>query len=90
MLYTWLWHQNEQAGKPHLSGIYPLGNFKSDLLIAQWNGATVLPTNHLSSFEKILQELISDILNPEIPFIANTDSKSCAYCPFAETCKRSS
>ena len=90
MLYTWLWHQNEQAGKPHLSGIYPLGNFKSDLLIAQWNGATVLSTNHLSSFEKILQELISDILNPEIPFIANTDSKSCAYCPFAETCKRSS
>ena len=88
MLYTWLWHHTEQAGMPHFSGIYPLGNFQSNIIIAQWEGESNISPERLISFEKILQELISDILNPDLPFVANQNSKSCAYCPFAEICQR--
>ena len=87
MVYTWLAHHGGHVHAPYLSGIYPLGHLKSNLLVAQWENSTILSPEHLQSFEKILHELLSDILNPDIPFIANIDSKSCAYCPFAETCQ---
>ena len=41
------------------------------------------------AFENILCELVSEITNPEIPFTANLNNKSCTYCPFAETCLHS-
>ena len=87
MVYTWLAHHGGHVHAPYLSGIYPLGHLKSNLLVAQWENSTILSPEHLQSFEKILHELLSDILNPDIPFIANIDSKLCAYCPFAETCQ---
>jgi CRISPR/Cas system-associated exonuclease Cas4 (RecB family) len=90
MIYTWLAHHVGQVGEHYLSGIYPLGHLQSELLVAQWEGSTVLTPKHLQSFEKILHELITDIFNPDIPFIANPESKSCAHCPFAEICRRGS
>ena len=89
MIYTWLWQQTKQSDEPHLSGIYPLGHLKSDLLVAQWEGSTILSAEHLVAFENILCELVSEIMNPEIPFTANLNNKSCTYCPFAETCLHS-
>lgn len=89
MVYTWLSYQSGLVDETYLSGIYPLGHLQSDLLVAQWEGASILSPNHLLSFENILRELLSDILNPIIPFLANCKSKSCGYCPFAETCHRS-
>ena len=90
MGYTWLADQSREVSEPYLSGIYPLGHLQSNLIVAQWEGATIMSPEHLMAFEKILHELISDIFNPEIPFIANPESKSCAYCPFAEICQRGS
>jgi ATP-dependent exoDNAse (exonuclease V) beta subunit len=89
MIYTWLWQQTKQFGNQHLSGIYPLGHLKSDLLVAQWEGSTILSPEHLVAFKSILHELVSEIMNPNIPFTANPNNKSCAYCPFAETCQHS-
>ena len=90
MLYTWLWQHTKQSTEPHLSGIYPLGNFKANLIVAQWETSTVLTPSHLQTFESVLQQLIADILDPDIPFIANPKSKSCSYCPFAENCLKDS
>ena len=87
MVYTWLSHYTLPSDETYLSGIYPLGHLQSDLLVAKWEGSTLLTPTHLTSFETLLQQLISDILNPDIPFIANCESKSCVYCPFAETCR---
>lgn len=87
MVYTWLSHYTLKADETYLSGIYPLGHLQSKLLVAQWEGSTLLSPNHLSSFEELLQQLISDILNPAIPFLANYESSTCAYCPFSEICQ---
>ncbi len=88
MVYTWLAHHSGQVDEPYLSGIYPLRHLQSELMVTQWEGATVLSPEHLLAFEAMLHELISDIFNPDIPFIANPESKSCAHCPFAEICQR--
>ena len=88
MIYTWLTYHNGQLTEPYLSGIYPLGHLKSDLLVAQWGSTTILTPEQLTMFEAMLEELLSDILNPDMPFTANPDSKACSYCPFAETCRR--
>ena len=90
MLYTWLWHHTEQSAEPHISGIYPLGNFQSDFLVAQWADNTLLHDTQILQFENTLQQLLSDILNPDIPFSANYGCRLCAYCPFAEKCQRAS
>jgi CRISPR/Cas system-associated exonuclease Cas4 (RecB family) len=86
MLYTWLFHYEKQSPIQHRAGIIPLSHLHSKILLAEWEGADYMTENHLSTFEEILKEIVSDILNPQIPFIANTDSKMCSYCPFAETC----
>jgi CRISPR/Cas system-associated exonuclease Cas4 (RecB family) len=86
MLYTWLFHYEKQSPIQHRAGIIPLSHLHSKILLAEWEEADYMTENHLSTFEEILKEIVSDILNPQIPFIANTDSKMCSYCPFAETC----
>lgn len=88
MLYTWLFHYSKPSNKPHIAGIQPLKNLQQPFMAASWEGSEQLTPEHLAAFEKMLQELIADILNPEIPFIANPGCQSCKYCPFAEICQR--
>ena len=88
MIYTWLAYHCGQAKEPYLSGIQHLGHLQSELMVAQWEGSTILSPEHIQSFEKLLSELMSDIFNPDLPFIANYDDKKCKYCPFAEICQR--
>ena len=88
LVYTWLFHHNSQSNEPHIAGIQPLGHFQFDFLSAQWENSHFLTPAHLESFEAMLQELLSHLLNPDIPFLPNNESKMCDYCPFAETCNR--
>lgn len=86
VLYTWLLHYNKQGSGHHQAGIVPLSHLDSKILLADWEGSNYMTDDHLTTFEGILREIVSDILNPKIPFVAKTDSQACAYCPFAETC----
>lgn len=88
MVYTWLAHQCGEAREPYLSGIQPLRYLQSNLIEAQWEDSTILSPEHIQLFEKTLSELLSDILNPDIPFLANYEKKQCQYCPFVEICKK--
>ena len=88
LLYTWLFHHTSHSREPHIAGIQPLGHLQSDFLSAQWEESPFLTPAHLIAFESMLQELLSHLLNPDIPFLPNYDSKMCSYCPFAETCSR--
>lgn len=87
MLYTWLFNSHKQTTTPHQAGIIPLSHLDSRVLMAEWGDTQYMTEQHLAIFEEMIREIISDILNPEIPFIPNPNSKMCAYCPFAETCK---
>jgi len=86
LLYTWLFHYDKQGDFQHQAGIIPLSHLDSKVLLAEWEGTNYMTEKHLETFEEILKEIISDLLNPDIPFIANPNSKMCAYCPFTETC----
>ncbi len=86
LLYTWLFHYKKKGDTQHQAGIIPLSHLNSEILLAEWEGANYMDERHLADFEKMLKEVVSEILNPNIPFLANPDSKMCGYCPFAETC----
>lgn len=86
MTYSWLYDKTKESSQPLLPGILPLQRLNAQLLPVTWGKA--LPTKeHLAKFEVALKNVVSDILNPAIPFFANHDSSLCKYCPFAETCK---
>lgn len=87
MLYTWLYGHNKQSDAPHQAGIIPLGRLNAEVFFAEWDGASVMTPSHLTAFEDILKEVVSEILNPNIPFYAKPKNETCAYCPFADTCR---
>lgn len=90
MLYAWIYYRKENPTLPLQSGIFPLRNLGSKLLHVSWDGADIVTPKHVETFETQLQQLVGDLLNPKIPFIAKPKSKLCKVCPFAETCKQSS
>jgi ATP-dependent helicase/DNAse subunit B len=86
MTYEWLFHYNHTGSEPHISGIFPLRHLNSQLLTATWEGSDIITPAHLDSFEALLCQLASDLLNPAIPLLPNPGNKMCPYCPFSEIC----
>ena len=41
-----------------------------------------------AEFRPRLNEMISEIFDPAVPFDRAEDPKSCAFCPFLELCDR--
>jgi PD-(D/E)XK nuclease superfamily protein len=39
-------------------------------------------------FNKNLNELVSDVFNPEISFTQTEETKNCEYCAFSKICHR--
>lgn len=70
------------------AGIVPLGHLSSDIMMIQWKKCYDIDSEWLSRFEGILKTLIEELMNPDIPFAANANSKSCAYCAFHDICCR--
>lgn len=42
-------------------------------------------SNYLPDYEDILNELIKEIKNPEVPIVQTENPDSCTYCPFKQT-----
>ena len=87
MTYEWLYRNSQDSSQPHVSGIFPLGHLNSQLLTASWEGKEIITPQHLDTFDNMLHQLTTELLNPDIPFTANRNSKMCTYCPFSENCK---
>jgi len=43
--------------------------------------------DELAEFKEGLESIISEILNPQIPFVQTENLKSCDYCPFKQICR---
>ena len=86
MTYEWLFHHTHPGSQPHVSGIFPLRHLNSQLLTASWEGSDIITPQHLNTFDSMLRQLISELLNPDIPFSPNHDSILCTFCPFNEIC----
>ena len=87
MTYEWLYHHTCHGGQPHVSGIFPLRHLHSQLLTASWEGADVITSGHLATFEEMLKQIVSELLDPRVPFLPNYGCRLCQYCPFSEICK---
>lgn len=88
MVYAWLYRKKHPGNYPMRAGIVPLGHLSSDIMMIQWKKCYDIDSEWLSRFEGILKTLIEELMNPDIPFAANANSKSCAYCAFHDICCR--
>ena len=43
---------------------------------------------HSDRFNEMLNQTITEILSPEVPYVPTTDLQVCASCPFAPLCRR--
>lgn len=90
MLYAWAYSRKTSNTLLLQSGIFPLRHLGADLMPTSWGGASLISPEQINAFEILLKQLIQELLNPQVPFIAKHDSKLCQVCPFAETCQQSS
>ena len=86
MLYAWLYQQQEGAASACVSGIQPLGRLDSDLMVVSWGGEELLTRERLGHFKALLSQMVGDLMDAAIPFVASPSTETCRYCPFRETC----
>lgn len=89
MTYAWLFHRQHHYDKPFKSGIIPLRLLDTDFMPAYWCGNDLFSVDDIDRFQVLLQSLIEEIFNPDIPFAADPKDKkkTCQYCPFATSCR---
>lgn len=60
----------------------------AQLPLAEKSTSTSITTVSIDHFEKIVIQLLEQILNPELPFIQTKEIKNCQYCDFKSICKK--
>ena len=53
------------------------------------NSKSLITPKILQLFESHLIKLLSDIINPDLPFVQTDDEDHCRYCDYAAICKKS-
>lgn len=87
MIYSWLYHHSEHASGQHTAGIAPLGQLGAHIITATWGKQATITPELFSQFELIVEQLVGELLNPELPFTPTWDNSRCQYCPFADCCQ---
>lgn len=89
LTYAWLLSRDERfKGKPLHSGIFALKRSSTGLNKLEVNGEEVIDRKMLDSFEKVLHDLIADILDPTKKIEQTAETKVCGYCGYAGICGR--
>lgn len=86
MQYAWIYRQKHPEVPSIVSGIYPLGSLASGFIEATWEGEAEISQDHFERFEKYLGQIVSDIMNPDIPFDCRPSKDGCKYCPMKAQC----
>lgn len=86
LTYAWLFKKQHSASQEAIiSGIYPLNSLQENFLPASWDGNESFAQEHINEFQKMLQDVASNILDPQQPFEA-TPNDNCQSCPRCEIC----
>ncbi|UBM59173.1 PD-(D/E)XK nuclease family protein [Marinilongibacter aquaticus] len=67
------------------SGMYSFRDIKTGLIEQNNN---VSPEDEMTLFEESLQQFISELLDPKIPFTQTEELKNCDFCSFKTICNR--
>lgn len=87
MIYAWLLSQDPRHQEKMIkSGIFALKKSSTGLNSVQFDGSDRLNKEVLEQFQKVLEELISEMLDPEKPIGQTEDEKVCGYCSYAGIC----
>lgn len=84
MCYALMYARSHPSPEPLQSGIYPLRYTQSGVRLARQGESDLITPDNLRQFEELLVGLVSDLLDPEQPFVASPGG--CAFCPAAALC----
>lgn len=89
MMYAWLYRcvHGPQADGIR-SGIYWLRHAEGRYEPLQKNGSDILTDQTLDEFQAILDDILREIVNEQVPFTKTEDKDRCRYCDFVKICAR--
>jgi RecB family exonuclease len=90
MLYCWILSEQYPNLTPHIYATRRLSDATtcSNVYTKGTETPVTFDEQIKKEFANELDLLISEILNPDIPFHPTEDSHSCEYCPFALLCRK--
>ena len=89
MMYAWL-YRSVHGKQPNgiRSGIYWLRHSEGKYDPLQKDKSDILSDRTLDDFEAILNEVLVEMVNENIPFTKTEDRERCKYCDFVKICAR--
>jgi hypothetical protein len=88
MMYGWLYRNMNPDCQQLSSGIYWLKNNINQFEALSIGKDFLISDEYLNEFEKVLGEIVTEILDEKTPFIMTADEKVCGYCDYKNICNR--
>lgn len=89
LMYAWMYQKMNPAITDNLvSGIITFRELSAGLKTVKINNKDLLSVPVLNNFEEQLQNILSEIFNPEVEFKQTPDTNNCEYCSFRGICNR--
>lgn len=94
LFYGYLLWKYEKASVSARAGLLPLKKMAQGLLelnISQDdnnNANQIISQDTLVQFEDTLNQILTDIFNPELPFVQTENRENCKNCPYINLCGR--
>ncbi len=86
LFYTYLFQKNNPSTQQIVPGIFSMRAISSGFITASLpEGAD---DNLIPEFEKVLTEIISEIFDPQSPFIQTENKDACNWCDYKGICNR--
>lgn len=89
LMYAWMFQKMNPAIQDNMvSGIITFRELSAGLKPVKINNNDLLSVSVLKKFEEQLENILSEIFNPEIEFKQTADINNCEYCTFKGICNR--
>jgi hypothetical protein len=89
MMYAWLYRgQYGKQTQGIRSGIYWLRHAEGKYEALIKDRSELISDSTLDSFQEILQDILTEMVNETIPFKKTEDKDRCKFCDFVRICGR--
>jgi RecB family exonuclease len=86
LAYTWLYRAQEAPSELPSVGILSFRIMREGPKMLEIQGSQM--DEALNWFEQALQQIVEDLINPELPISQTTDHDLCKHCDFKGICNR--
>lgn len=89
LTYAWLYWKAEGGRDIQLrSGIYWLREIANGFDALAIDKNDIITRDVLLQFEEILKNVLTELLNPDVPFAKTKETEHCEFCEFSRICRR--